>query len=261
MAFAALLLLALAAPYGVGSLGAAWRRPSVWVAGVAQASFNVTFFSAVTTTGVAVGTLVAIGCTPILTGLAARQMSRAWLTATGLALVGLAALLSEGLAAGVSVAGVAFALGASASYATFIMASSAKGTADMDMQPKLAAIFVVAAGCLSPALVLSSLGWVTTGSGAAMLAYLTVAATVLAYSLFNRGLSTVSPGNAATLALVEPLIAALLGVAVVGERLSVVSWVGAAILLGALLVMVRMSAPRDASPESEGVVHNRQSDL
>lgn len=261
MALAALLLLALAAPYGAGSLGAAWRRPSVWVAGVAQASFNVTFLSAVTTAGVAVGTLVAIGCTPILTGLASRQMSRAWLTATGLALVGLAALLSQGLADGVSLTGVAFALGASASYATFIVASSAKGTADLDMQPKLAAIFLVAALCLSPALVLSSLGWVATGSGAAMVAYLAVATTVVAYSLFNRGLRTVSPGNAATLALVEPLVAALLGVVVVGERLSAVSWVGAGVLLGALLVMVRMSAPRGASRQSAGVVHNRKRDL
>jgi DME family drug/metabolite transporter len=254
LALASVLLLGLASRQGMTSLAAAWRLPPVWVAGFAQASFNITFLSAVTQAGVAVGTLVAIGCTPILTGLLSRQVTRAWLAATALAIMGLALLLSQGLGHGVSVAGLLWALGASASYATFILASNALGPSMLTMETKLAAIFVVAAGCLSPAFALTSLTWVRTGSGATMVVYLAVAATVLAYSLFNRGLRTVPPGHAATLALTEPLIAAVLGVLVLGERLSALSWLGAVVVLLALVVMIRVSAAapprgRESRPE------------
>jgi len=239
LVIAAALLLLLAAPHGWASMVAAWRLPAVWVAGIAQVAFNLTFLGAVTRTGVAVGTLVAIGCTPILTGLATRQLSRAWLLATGLALVGLTALLSEGLRAGVTVPGVVLAVGASASYATFILSSAALATSAVDMTVKLAAIFTVAAAVLAPALLLSPLDWSRTASGLAMVVYMAVAGTVVAYSLFNRGLRSVEPGSAATLALTEPLVAALLGVAVLHEELSPLSWTGAGVVLLALAVMVR----------------------
>lgn len=245
LVIAAGLLLLLAAPHGWESLVAAWRLPAVWVAGAAQAAFNITFLGAVTRTGVAVGTLVAIGCTPILTGLAVRHLTRSWLTATGLAIVGLVALLGEGLRSGVTLTGVAFALGASASYATFILCSAALSSSAVDMTAKLAAIFTVAGALLAPALLLSPLTWSRTPAGLAMVVYLAVAATVVAYSLFNRGLRTVAPGSAATLGLTEPLVAAVLGVVVLHEHLSPLSWIGAGVVLLALLVMVRTSRSGD----------------
>lgn len=248
LVIAAGLLALLAAPHGRASLVAAWRLPAVWVAGIAQAAFNLTFLGAVTRTGVAVGTLVAIGCTPILTGLATRNLSQSWLLATGLALVGLTALLSEGLRSGVTVLGVVLALGASASYATFILSSSALAESDVDMTAKLAAIFTVAAAVLAPALLLSPLDWSRTASGLAMVVYMAVAATVVAYSLFNRGLRSVAPGSAATLGLTEPLVAALLGVAVLHEELSLLSWTGAGVVLLALAVMVRTTRRAESEP-------------
>jgi len=251
LVIAAGLLLLLAAPHGWASLVAAWRLRAVWIAGLAQAAFNLTFLGAVTRTGVAVGTLVAIGCTPILTGLATRQLSRAWLVATGLALVGLAALLSEGLRSGVTVSGVVLALGASASYATFILSSAALDHSDVDMTAKLAAIFTVAAAVLAPALLLSPLDWSRTASGLAMVVYMAVAATVVAYSLFNRGLRSVAPGSAATLGLTEPLVAALLGVAVLHEQLSPLSWTGAGVVLLALAVMVRTTHRAESEPSRD----------
>ncbi|MDX6319954.1 MAG: drug/metabolite transporter, family, partial [Nocardioidaceae bacterium] len=249
LAIAAVLLLALASRHGLGSLGAAWRLGPVWVAGLAQAAFNVTFLSAVTQAGVAVGTLVAIGCTPILTGLLSRHITRAWVGATAMAITGLVLLLSQGLGHGVSLAGLAWALGASLCYATYITASTALAPSELKMETKLTAIFVIAAVCLSPALVLSPPTWLASGSGVAMVLYLAVATNVMAYSLFNRGLRTVAPGTAATLALTEPLIAAVLGVVVLGERLSTLSWLGAAVVLVALFVMIRVAgAPAPVRP-------------
>lgn len=245
---AAALLLLLAAPYGWSALRTSWRLPGVWVAGVAQATFNLAFLGAVTRAGVAVGTLVAIGCTPILTGLASRQLTRSWLVATALALVGLTALLSQGFGAGVTLAGIGFALGAAISYATFILASTALSRSPVDITVKLGAIFTVAAVALAPALFLFPLDWVGSAGGAAMVLYLAVAATVLAYSLFNRGLGTLAPGTAATLGLTEPLVATVLGVVVLGERLTTVGWLGAVVVIAALTVMVR--AARPVGPEA-----------
>lgn len=245
----ALILLCLAAPSGARALRAAWSLPAVWIAGVAQAAFNYTFLSAVSRTGVAVGTLIAIGCTPIITGLVTRKASRGWAMATTLALLGLILLLSGDLDGRVTLVGALFALGASASYAAFIIAGSAIGRRPTDTTVAIAAIFTVAAVVLAPGLS-APIGWATTGRGAAMVGYLAVAATVLAYSFFNRGLRIVSPATVATLGLVEPLVAALLGVFVLDERLSLLAWCGAGLVLGALLVMVRVSRPVPAAAGS-----------
>jgi DME family drug/metabolite transporter len=76
-----------------------------------------------------------------------------------------------------------------------------------------------------------------------MTTYLAVVATVIAYSLLNRGLRVVPAGTAATLGLTEPVVATVLGIVLLGERLTPVSAVGAALVLVAVLVLVRAPAP------------------
>src|SRR5204863_10038439 len=58
LTLAASILVVVALPSDRGALVSAWRLRTTWVAGVAQAAFNLTFLAAVTRTGVAVGTLV-----------------------------------------------------------------------------------------------------------------------------------------------------------------------------------------------------------
>ena len=241
---AAAALLLLTAPWAAGAVLRAWREPAVWLAAVAQAAFNVTFLAAVTRAGVAVGTLVAIGCTPILTGLLARLVSTQWAAATAVALVGLALLLTGDLEGGVSGPGVLFALGAAASYATFIVTSSSLAARGLPAGVVVCAVFTAAAVLLSPGLFVASLSWAASPGGLAMVGYLALVATVVAYRLFNAGLARVEPGTAATLGLVEPLVAAVLAVVLLDERLPARSWIGAATVLVALAVMVRFAADR-----------------
>ena len=59
----------------------------------------------------------------------------------------------------------------------------------------------------------------------------------LAYLLFARGLRRLSAAETATLTLAEPLTAALLGVIVLSERMSAPAALGAALILGGLLVL------------------------
>ena len=251
---AAALLLLLAAPAGVEQLRLAVRMPAIWCAGLAQAAFNITFLNAVVHAGVAIGTLVAIGCTPILTGLLSRHVSGPWAAATALAIVGLVLLLSDGLGDEVSWLGLGFALGASASYATYIVSSS-HATTPVDTTSRLAVIFSVAALALLPGLFVAPLDWVASRSGVVMTIYLAGVATVLAYSLFNRGLHSVAPGTAATLGLTEPLVAAVLGVVVLEEQLTHLSWAGAGIVLVALALMIRTTKPQRAEAQAVAETH------
>lgn len=218
------------------------RRRESLLAGAGQAAFQVTFLTAVQLTGVAVGTLVAIGSAPLVTGLLTRAVNPRWLMSTGLGLVGLT-LLVTGSAGSVSVPGVALALGAGVSYAVYTTASS-RLAVDAAPASVTAAGFVVAAALLAPALLVTGNGWVSEPSGLALLAYLALAATALAYLLFVRGLRTVPAATAQTLGLTEPVVATLLATLLLGERLTVTGAVGASLVGLALLLLARSAASR-----------------
>jgi len=253
MLLAALCLAALAvlARRGAGVLVAGRHAPTWW-AGVGQGFFNLCFLAAMKEAGVAVGTLVAIGAAPLITGLIARRVTRTWLVATGVAICGLALLVGgqRGGPDAPSWVGLALALGAAASYATYIVAGHAAEARGLETQSYLAAAFSVSALVTMPWLVLGDLTWILTASGAAVLGYLVLVPTVVAYSLFNRGLRGVRSSTAATLALIEPVVAAGLAVAVLDERLGVQGAMGAVLILLGLLVVVRSSTgsgPREQS--------------
>ncbi len=239
----AFTLLAMAVGRVNGVLTAVRQAPT-WLAGLGQASFNLCFLAAMKETGVAVGTLVAIGATPVITGLVTRHVTRLWVVATVVAVGGLT-LLVAGQQAGpvaASPSGVLLALGAAASYATYIVAGNAAEARGLETQSFLAAAFSVSALCTLPWLVLGDLAWVATPGGGVLLGYLVLVPTILAYSLFNRGLRGVRSSTASTLALVEPVVAATLAYLVLGERLGALGLVGSGMILLGLLLIVRSSA-------------------
>lgn len=225
-----------------------FRHGPAWTAGAGQGAFNLFFLAAMKEAGVAVGTLVAIGAAPIVTGLITRHVTRTWLAATSVAVAGLVLLVGgQGTGQGPSVLGVGLALGAAASYATYIVSGNAAEARGLDTQPFLAAAFTVSAVVTLPWLLLGELSWAETGGGAALLAYLVLVPTLVAYSLFNRGLRGVRSSTAATLALIEPVVAASLAFLVLGERLGASGLVGAAMILLGLLVIVRSTASAEES--------------
>jgi len=227
------------------------RTRAAWFAAVGVAAYQVTFFAAVRTTGVAVGTVVALGSAPVLTGVLGTltgegRPDRRWLAATGLAGVGLAVLTLAGTsgAAGVQPLGVLLATGAAASYATYTLAVKRTLTGGGLPEPTMAAAFTGGAVLLLPVLALAPLGWLATPRGLLAALWLGAVPTALAYLLFARGLRRISAAETSTLTLAEPLTAAALGVVLLGERPSAASAVGAALLLAGLLVLgVPRSAP------------------
>lgn len=200
-----------------------WPLLPTVVSAVFIAAYQVSFFMAVLKTGVAVGTMVAIGSSPVAAGLLGyfirrERLGGKWLIATLFAVAGctLLALGGEGLK--VNSIGILLALGAGFSYAAYTV--SIKGLLDKNgPDAVLAIVFCAAALLLSPLLLFFGVDWVFTFKGAAVAIHLGVFATAGAYWLFVRGLKSVKIGTAATLSLGEPLTASLLGIVVLGERL------------------------------------------
>jgi DME family drug/metabolite transporter len=216
-------------------------RPLV-LAAAAVATYQLSFFAAVHDTGVAVGTIVALGSAPALAGgiewaVERTAPSRAWAAATALACAGVAMLALAGADADISLPGVGLALCAGASYAGYTLA--AKGMLRTHSpETVMAGAFGLGAVFLLPVLLIAGSGLATTG-GLGLIVFLGVIPTALAYLLFARGLKTLSAAETATLTLAEPLTAALLGVIVLGEELSAPAALGGALILSGLVVLAK----------------------
>ncbi|WP_088287607.1 DMT family transporter [Kineosporia sp. A_224] len=236
------LVARLGLPTGPGVRGAVWR------AGLAVAVYQVGFFLAVRTTGVAVGTVVALGTAPVLTGAAGWLLGhgrpdRRWAVATALACAGLAVLVTGGASAHVAPAGVLLALVAAAAYAAYTVAAKTLLTAGVGAESAMAAVFGAGAVWLLPAFALAPVGWVVTPRGAALVLWLGLVPTTLAYVLFARGLTHLSAAETTTLVLAEPLAAACLGIGLLGEPVGRSTLVGGGLLVtGLVAVAVRRSA-------------------
>jgi len=94
------------------------------LATMGMAAYQVFFFSGIAKTGVAVGTIVAMGSPPIFAGLMEWVMhgerpNPEWIYATALAVFGCGLLISAGGGLSVDIAGVFLALGAGAMFAIF----------------------------------------------------------------------------------------------------------------------------------------------
>jgi len=95
------LVIAVRGRVALTELVAPGRRPWFLAAGLATAIYQAAFFAAVARTGVALGTLVALGSAPAFCGLLARKLAgerlpAAWTLSTACAVLGCALLLAPG---------------------------------------------------------------------------------------------------------------------------------------------------------------------
>ncbi|WP_433419134.1 DMT family transporter [Microtetraspora malaysiensis] len=224
--------------------------------GLAVAAYQLCFFAAVARTGVAIGTVVAIGSGPVFTGLLSwlldrNRPSRRWAVATAAAIAGCAVLVTGGGAGGADAGGIALALLGGLLYAFYAVTAARAIGAGMGSDTVMGVLFGAAGLIMLPVLAGSGPGWLAEPRGLLAALYLGVATTALAYVLYGRGLRTTPVATAATLALAEPAVAAILGLVVLHEHLSAISWGGLALLAASLVVVALpdRSAPHPAAPE------------
>jgi drug/metabolite transporter, DME family len=255
----AVLLAAVALLSGARQRAGA-PRP-ILLAGACVAVYQATFFAALSETGVAVGTVVAIGSAPAFAGLFARAFAgeplRArWAVATALACAGVCLLVLGGGGAGeVSTEGVGLALVSGAGYAGYAVATKRMLAAGGSPETVMATVFGAGALLLLPVFAIVPAGGLLQPGGAALALYLGAIPTALAYILFARGLERIGAGETATLTLAEPLTAAVLGVVALGERPSLLAAAGAALVLSGLAALALTSRTAIPGPARTAAAH------
>jgi drug/metabolite transporter, DME family len=219
----------------------AFTNPWLLFASLGLAAYQPLFFSAVSLTGVAVGTVVTLGSAPICSGILDWYLGRGkpgmvWLVATALAIGGCAVLVFGKGDVTISPVGILLAVGAGFSFALYVGASKqllVKHASGAVILPA----FIIATLMLSPSWFLFSKAWLFTPRGLAVSLHLGIVATALAYILFTRGLQGVRAPTAVTLSMAEPVTASLLGVFFLGEVLSVSALAGILIVFSGLAIV------------------------
>lgn len=221
-------------------------RRELILAGVGMAVYAVAFFSAVRLTGIAVGTVVALGSAPLFAGVgslvAFRQLqNRRWLITTIAAVIGMALIVVTGDQTQIDPIGVAMALAAGAGYALFALTSKAIMHDATNAAAAMSKVFAIAAVLLSPILILVDLSWIFSVSGVTMAMWLGVVTVAFAYWAYSTGLRHVSPADATSLTIVEPVAATLLAVVVLREQPGATAWIGIIVVIAALSIGSRTS--------------------
>ena len=236
----------------------AWLLVALGAAGVL--AYQPAFFAGTAANGVAVGTVVALGSAPVVTGgldwvLHRRYPGHRWAVATAIATVGVAILAAatDTGAAAADPLGLLASLGAGASYAVYTLAAKALLDRGWTATGSMGALFGTAAVASIPVLLMTDASWLATAAGLAMALWLGLVTTTLAYVLFGAGLAGLAPATVSTLTLAEPLTAGILGVAVLGETLSAGAIVGLTVLAAGIVVLatagVRRRVPRTVTAE------------
>lgn len=223
-----------------------------WVVlgGAAIMAFQATFFAGTQANGVAVGTVIALGSSPLFAGLfewfGGTRPSGRWLVATAVAVVGLVLLSGAvGAARALDPLGVALSLVAGASYAGYAVCAAT--LLRRGVQAVISTTAILGASGVIAALILpfTNLSWLAQPRGLAAAAWLGPVTVAAAYLLMGTALRTLSAASAITLGLAEPITAATLGVLVLGETLSAGQWVGlATVLAGVLIAGTERSRPQ-----------------
>lgn len=230
--------------------GRAYRRVVVpsWLVLVIGASgvlaYQPAFFAGTGENGVAVGTIVALGSAPIITGACDWALRRRfpgviWLIATVLATIGVV-LLSGLTGSGqttITFQGILSSLAAGASYAVYTLSGKALLERGWSPTAAMGGEFGLAAALSIPLLAMTDTAWLLTPNGLLMALWLGLVTTTLAYVLFGWGLKKLTAPTVSTLTLAEPVTATVLGILLLGEQLTPASLVGLAVLAAGVAVL------------------------
>jgi len=212
---------------------------------IGVAAYQPFFFLGTERNGVAIGTLVALGSAPAITGLLEwavrrRRPTGRWFAATAVAAVGVAVLsgLTGGALGAVSLDGLLASIGAGASYAVYTLCSKTLIEHGWSPLGTMSALFGAAAVVSLPVLLATETAWIATVPGALAVAWLALVNTVAGYLLFGYALGGLPASRVATLTLFEPLTATLLGILLLGESFGPATILGAVLLVAGLAILV-----------------------
>lgn len=259
MTVGGILLFLFSARLSIRALRDAGARKWLLIGAIGVFVYPLAFYSSMDQAGVAIGNVVSLGSGPVFAALfewlwERHRLSIRWLIATGIAIVGvtLLSLGGHGDAAGGKsvVTGVLLGLLAGLAYALYTYASTRAIGTGHSGRGVMGGMFGIGAIALAPVLLLTGAPILASGQSIGIAAYLAMGPMFVAYLLFGFGLKSIRSSVATTVTLIEPFVATLLAVIVVGERLSWVGWLGLALIIVGVTVLVtarQPGKPADAS--------------
>jgi DME family drug/metabolite transporter len=217
-------------------------RTDLLIAGCGIAIYQLTFFSAVDSTGIAIATVTALGTAPTFSAIVAYLILREkpllnWYLGTSVTIIGIVLVGTANGVEGFNLLGILLASIAGLGFAIFNVIcrkSLEKGASDIWVT---AQTFGVAAVASAPFLFAESPVWLTTRTGILTTLWLGLFTTSVGYILFMYGLKRIPSSLAATVVLAEPATATILAAVVIGEPLVAQSYLGiATVALGILYI-------------------------
>ncbi|MGN9761460.1 DMT family transporter [Streptomyces sp. SD31] len=229
--------------------------------GLGLAVFQGAYFAAVSTTGLAVATVVTLGTGPVLIALGARltmgeRLGLGGVVAVAGALLGLGEVVLGNSGATVRPLGVLFAVMSAGGQCAVTLLTRRWGRGGgADASATAVGTFGAAALCLLPlALGEGLLPHIAEPARVLLLlAYIAAIPTALAYALYFAGAAVVRSATVSVIMLLEPVSAAVLAVVLLGEHLTAATIVGTLLMLGSV-VWLAVAEARGAGRQEESVL-------
>lgn len=229
-----------------------WR--SILVCAVCTSFYQVFFFAGTQKLGVAVGTVVCVGATPVMAAIVGMVFRKRfprpmWYAATAVAVLGIALLNVQSFEAG-NLGWIVLPLLGALVYGVYMNASpgiSSRMNPEAGIMLSLALVSLF----LSPALFLYPVDWVWNSSRGLLVTAAFGLAGGLGFGLFFLGMKHTTPVVSATLSLAEPMGAACWGIFLLGEDKSLPTVAGILIILAAIGILIWDGARQGKAAEEK----------
>ncbi len=213
----------------------------VLLSALALAGFQLSFFLGVRSAGVAVGTVVTIGTTPIMAAVFGLIFfkeipQKSWHISTAIAIFGLVLLNIHGMNT-FNISSILFPVLAGTIYA-FYLSQSKELLQKVRPELIMMYLFILSSLILLPLWFIFPCAWVLTTRGMLIAIGLGVITTAIPYCLVMAGLKNCDTAKAATLSLGEPLGAAILGFTLLHEPINLMSFCGVIAIFTSVLVLI-----------------------
>lgn len=218
-----------------------WPPVRTFLSAMGILFFQLAFFAAVASTGVAIGTVVTCGSLPLGAGLLAfiflkEKPRRIWYLATAVAILGLCLLSLTG---GVETnpVGLLLALVSGSSYAVYLTFGK---TLSETHPPEtvIMVLFGIGAILISPVFFIYPTAWLATPKGMALCLHLGLITAAAGYTIYLAGAKITPVSTTATLTLSESLLAACWGLFLLNEQIGAQQLVGLVLLFLSTVVLV-----------------------
>jgi len=201
------------------------------ICGAGVGIYQLTFFSAVHLTGIAVATVTALGSVPTFSAIVAyvllgEKPTKSWYLGTSVTIIGIGLLGTAHGISGFNLVGFILAAVAGFGFAVFSVVSRRSLSRGVQEIWLTATSFGVASLITLPFLFAQNPEWIATAKGGLTVLWLGLVPTAIGYFLFTFGLRRIESSVAATVVLAEPATATILAAVVIGEQLTLQSYVG-----------------------------------